>query len=189
MTEMNSAESNPESLVAPESPATVGSAMLGVFIILLMLWPFAHRKFVRECAINPWQLFGAAMYCTNAPSSIEILGYTPQTGMKVIKLSELKSESLKREFLDYGYRRHHLGLLAGKPPVSIAEGVFKERHDLADVLIRTRSNRLDPETGTLKPDLKAVYHFRFVQGTTILYDQDIETDLIYGPKKKVENPS
>ncbi len=38
--------------------------IVGSALVLIALWPLAHRQLVTRFDINPWKLYGFAMYCT-----------------------------------------------------------------------------------------------------------------------------
>ena len=38
--------------------------VLAGLLLLLALWPLAHRALVVRYRVDPWRLFGWAMYCT-----------------------------------------------------------------------------------------------------------------------------
>jgi hypothetical protein len=38
--------------------------LVGSIVLAIALWPIAHRQLVVRMDVNPWKLFGFAMYCT-----------------------------------------------------------------------------------------------------------------------------
>ena len=38
--------------------------IVGSALVLIALWPIAHRQLVTRFDVNPWKLYGFAMYCT-----------------------------------------------------------------------------------------------------------------------------
>lgn len=153
------------------------SSFLGMMILMLMFWPLAHLWITRNYGSDPWEFFGAAMYCTTNSSTLEILTVT-NSGLKLVPMSSIDSLELKNAIIKYGKNRNHLGLLAGPPPTSICDMVINSDSNLTDALIRTRSFRLNPRTCFIEADTKCVYHYRKIGQKVVLFDQDIQANLI-----------
>ena len=55
--------------------------LVGSLLLAIALWPIAHRQLVVHQDVNPWKLFGFAMYCTPHDVVVDLVdrsGAAPQ---------------------------------------------------------------------------------------------------------------
>lgn len=79
-------------------------------MLLVMLWPMAHRQLVTRFDINPWKLYGFAMYCTPHQLSVGLYALSGDRRERIVVSSAMPQELLDE--LDEFYRlRKTLGRL------------------------------------------------------------------------------
>jgi hypothetical protein len=55
--------------------------LVGSIVLAIALWPIAHRQLVVHMDVNPWKLYGFAMYCTPHDVVVDVIdrsGAAPQ---------------------------------------------------------------------------------------------------------------
>ncbi|MEM8605633.1 MAG: hypothetical protein AAGF92_00910 [Myxococcota bacterium] len=116
------------------------------FVVLLTIWPLAHRAMVAAFNVNPWKLAGWAMFCIpNPKTSTQTYGLT--TSGRRIRF-EMRPED-QFDLSLYDYRRQILGELA-PPPDRLAEQILSRHPELAGVGVVVYQYHLDPETALLR---------------------------------------
>lgn len=169
---VDTANSLPENdLETPSWLTKCYSSFLAVLVLLLLLWPIAHRFMVVHFGVNPWKGFGVAMYCTAVPSTLDILIPT-KSGFHKIPINSNTPKSLRDEFENYLNKRHTLGHLAGPPSRKFVEQVFVLDQNLTDVLFRSESLWLNPHNNMLELRNRSTFHYRMMEGQLVLYDFD-----------------
>jgi len=112
-------------------------------LIVLLLWAPVHRWLVHTYDIDPWHLFGWAMYCR------------PDLGLE-IRMVPLRGEhpepqqfstSIRRKQLDYGLRRMAYGSLVS--PEDLARFVLSELDGYDGIAIRIEKRFLDPASARI----------------------------------------
>jgi hypothetical protein len=90
-------------------------------LLLVALWPIAHRQLVTRFDVNPWKLYGFAMYCTPHGLSIELID---RSQPQLRKLDPASLPPRARLALDrFAIRRGTLGKL--QPPDAMAREVLR----------------------------------------------------------------
>ena len=55
--------------MSPRAKARV----VGTLLLLVAVWPLAHRQLVVRFDVNPWKLYGFAMYCTPHDIAVDLI--------------------------------------------------------------------------------------------------------------------
>ena len=79
-----------------------------MLLISLAVWPLVHRTLVVRYDLNPWRLFGWAMYCTPIPR-VDV-GFVPERAGRPVELS--LPPDLRGEIQGFTRRSEALGQLA-----------------------------------------------------------------------------
>lgn len=114
-------------------------------VVLVALWPLAHRALVLRYQVDPWRLGGFAMYTTYQSTLVALFEATPG-GLRVVEESGFSSRTaaaLERMRL----RRRALGQLA--EPTEALRRVYAERPDLENLVVVIQRLWIDPETGRI----------------------------------------
>ena len=115
-------------------------------LVVFTLWPLAHRALVARFEINPWKLFGWAMYCVP----------NPKTSIQVYELKGDRMRRLAPEGADdvdmgtYNFRRGILGRLAS--PKDLVHRTFQRHPDFEGLSVVVDRYHVDWQTALLKWD-------------------------------------
>jgi hypothetical protein len=134
-------------------------ALAGV-LALLLVWPFAHYLMVVYGHVDPWRLFGWAMYCQPRPAprvyvvarSKDDPSELPTTGRierqpHVVEVGELQRLLGRPLLTSAEYASRQLwGRLAGSPD-ALAHRIFEARPNFDRLRIGVLVPYLDPRTG------------------------------------------
>lgn len=131
------------------SRATRERAIVGVAAAAL-LWPLVHLALVIRAQIDPWELFGWAMY-SQPPARIQIRVDVERSG----EAGPLRAmRDLRAAQLEFARRRTRLGRLAS-PDVFVAK-IFASDEAIEAVSIVLRRIRLDPDTARIVAEDEAL---------------------------------
>ena len=123
----------------------------GIVLVLIMVWPFVHRGLVVVADVNPWKLFGFAMYCT--PHQVKVrLAKMAGNRIRPMSKQEIPPEP-RRALAIFERNRASLGMLHSHEDLTryLAESLPPTERLFIWVEVTT----LDPATATLKTNLKA----------------------------------
>ncbi len=127
-------------------------------LVALALWPAAQFALTQAWAVNPWKLFGFAMYSVPGPRvELELIGVLPDgRGMRIDRRAYSPREHrLASRFLSY---RSELGFLARGD--ELADGVLALRPEFESVVVHTRRYWIDPETALVTSRDEHIRHGR-----------------------------
>lgn len=115
-------------------------------LLLVALWPFAHRILVARYDLNPWKFFGWAMYTTPAPPILLVL--LTKQAKDVVPLNQQRLVAPAKEtIVRFLVERHTLGKL--RRPDDVAQSVFGVRKDLHWLVVIVQKMALDQETARM----------------------------------------
>jgi hypothetical protein len=131
---------------------------LGVFLLLFALWPLGHFALARRYEIDPWKLFGWAMYCAPGPmKTVRVVGLGPQRELRRFDMRRYTPE--ERALVDgFRERRRALGRLAR--PEALARGMLALHPELEGVVVAVFALELDRETARLRSTAEQSTHWR-----------------------------
>jgi hypothetical protein len=116
--------------------------MRGV-VLAVLVWPLVHLVLVARYEVDPWELFGWAMYAQPA-ARVQVRVDVERDGVR----SPLRAMGATRQAIrDYARRRTALGRLA--PPDALAQSVLESRSEAEAVWIVLRRIELDRRTAHL----------------------------------------
>ncbi len=115
-------------------------------LLLVALWPFAHRILVVRYDLNPWKLSGWAMYTTPAPPILLVLHTKHEKGVVPINQQRLAAPA-RETIVRFLVERHVLGKL--RRPDDVAQSVFSVRNDLHSLVVIVEKMALDQETARM----------------------------------------
>ena len=91
--------------------------VVGVFLIAFALWPLIHRDLVRRYDVDPWKLFGFAMYSVPGPMKTVRVFPMSQAGRGQMLDFERYAPAEQRSVDRFRQRRRALGRLASMEPL------------------------------------------------------------------------
>jgi hypothetical protein len=109
-------------------------------LLCLALWPAAHLGLARRCGIDPWELFGWAMYTTP----------TPRLGVEVREWRDGEARPLPVRFSTLErierFRRSRLALGCLAPAEPFARELLAREPAAAGIELTLRRHAFDPAT-------------------------------------------
>ena len=129
--------------------------ILGSIALLLLVWPFAHRYLVHRYDVNPWELWGIAMYCT--PNDCHVAPYVQSMGAGRLTKQQSMERSLPHGVNDFRRVRSDLGRFHS--PDDLARAVLEARPSLDEIEIVVTVTRLDGKTAMIQKR-KRYYRYR-----------------------------
>lgn len=125
-------------------------------LLFLSLWPGVHFALFESYAINPWKLFGFAMYCTPRPELSLHLFVGGPDGERSLEPS-MQPPGFEGMAMDYLERRRDLGALAS--PDELAAALRPSLPPGSTLRIEISQLELHPESGRLRRHLNR-YRYR-----------------------------
>jgi hypothetical protein len=95
--------------------AQAKARLCGALLALVALWPLLHRPLVVIADVDPWKLFGFAMYCTPHHVSVDLIDRS-RAPAREIRGDELPP-ALRTDLQRFSARRETLGRLASPDPL------------------------------------------------------------------------
>ena len=116
---------------------------LQTLLVAMALWPAAHYGLTQAYGVNPWKLFGFAMYTVPGPRmELQIIGERGGRGQLLPRRSYgLREVDAAARYFNY---RAELGELASAAP--LARIFLDGRPELEAVVIGVKQYRIDPST-------------------------------------------
>ncbi|AGP41611.1 hypothetical protein BE04_19710 [Sorangium cellulosum] len=114
-------------------------------LAFLVLWPPVHFALARTLDVNPWKLFGLAMYANVHETKVELWDETREPAVRLEH--ESLSPATKKVVGDLTYWRGTLGRFVDVAP--FAARMLKENPGVERLLIRLGVQRLDTATSKL----------------------------------------
>jgi hypothetical protein len=123
-------------------------------VVVVLLWPVAHRFLVETREIDPWELFGWAMYSEPA-ARVQVRVDLIRDGRR----EPLRAMGPLRDAVRaFARRRTILGTLAA--PDALAARVLASRPDADGVVLVLRRVRLDPRSRMLEAQDRTIEYVR-----------------------------
>jgi hypothetical protein len=135
--------------------------VLAIALVLLALWPLAHRVLVVRYDISPWRFFGWAMYC-QPKLPLDVAIYVRRDGVLVPIGTVARDAVLEGQIRAFARRREMWGALL--PPDDLARRALEVVTDAASVEIRVRRLLLNPETALIESSEQV---YRYPSGATL----------------------
>lgn len=135
--------------------ATRKARISGALIALLALWPLAHRQLVTRYDLNPWKLYGFAMYCTPHSVAVDLIDLGVEPAREIHR--EELPPSLREAYDRFVVQRHTLGAL--HPPGELGRRVLKGLPEVDDLTIAVTVTQL-PFAGSELASRTRFYRFR-----------------------------
>lgn len=119
--------------------------MLAGLVLATLLWPLTQHGMVKYLGIDPWKLFGLAMYCTPHDVRVRI---TVEDESHVLDISQLTEETRHQVYRFVQIRR-----IAGRliHPKDLAFRIMEERPDIRSLQIVIVTAALDPNIDLVVP--------------------------------------
>lgn len=128
--------------------------LAGTLLALVAVWPLAHRQLVTRYDVNPWKLYGFAMYCTPHLVAVDLIDRTRPPARR-IPPEELPA-ALRERYERYVARRSTLGWFV--PPQDLARDVLAALPEVGDLGVAVTVSRL-PFAGTELESRTRFYRF------------------------------
>lgn len=126
--------------------------VVGVFLIAFALWPLIHRDLVRRYDVDPWKLFGFAMYSVPGPMKTVRVFPMSQAGRGQMLDFERYAPAEQRSVDRFRQRRRALGRLASLEP--LGQRMLELHPDWEGATVAVVTLALDPETARLQTSVR-----------------------------------
>jgi len=113
-------------------------------VLVTMLWPFGHYFLSVRYDVNPWKLWGMAMYCTTHETTLHFTYRGDDGEIRPLALDSLGPE-LRARALQHYRRRATLGRLY--PLDGLAREILAARPDVDELIMKSGVKRLDAASG------------------------------------------
>lgn len=120
--------------------ARTKARILSTLVVLLAFWPVVHRQLVTRLDVDPWKLYGFAMYCTPHHVAIHVVDRGGESLRRIAP--ESFPPELRRRYDYFSARRATLGHLV--PPDDLAAGVFLAFPELRSITVAVRIFSIQP---------------------------------------------
>jgi len=132
--------------------------VLEVLVVAMAVWPAVHFGLSQAYGINPWKLFGWAMYSVPGPrGGVRLVGLLADG--RAVRLDRGGLADDERALLDrYHSYWSELGELASAS--ELVEGVLAGRPELESLVVTTIAYRIDRETARVAVRERHVRHHR-----------------------------
>lgn len=118
--------------------------LVGGFLVLFALWPLVQHVLVRTWDVDPWRLFGWAMYCVPGPMKTVRVVQISRDGRFAVRDTRGYDAELQSLVDRYRIRRQSIGRLASGD--ALARFVLERYPDWEGVALPVLTLSLDPET-------------------------------------------
>lgn len=122
--------------------------VVGVFLIAFAVWPLIHRGLVWRYDVDPWKLFGFAMYAVPGPMKTVRVFPVSEDGRGRMLDFERYAPAEQRAVDQFRQRRRALGRLASMEP--LGHRMLELHPDWEGATIAVVTLALDPETARLQ---------------------------------------
>ncbi|MEE2665146.1 MAG: hypothetical protein VX681_13595 [Myxococcota bacterium] len=126
--------------------------VVGVFLIAFALWPLIHRDLVWRYDVDPWKLFGFAMYSVPGPMKTVRVFPMSQAGRGQMLDFERYAPAEQRSVDRFRQRRRALGRLASMEP--LGQRMLELHPDWEGATVAVVTLALDPETARLQTSVR-----------------------------------
>lgn len=126
--------------------------VVGVFLIAFALWPLIHRDLVWRYDVDPWKLFGFAMYSVPGPMKTVRVFPMSMAGRGQMLDFERYAPAEQRSVDRFRQRRRALGRLASMEP--LGQRMLELHPDWEGATVAVVTLALDPETARLQTSVR-----------------------------------
>ena len=127
-------------------------------LLALAVWPLAHHALVRHQGVDPWKLFGWAMYSVpGAMKTVRVIEISRDGSARAVSRRE-QGEEVWRAVSRFRVLRQSLGRLAGAE--ATARRVLALRPDWEGVALPVLGLELDRATATTRASLEQASFWR-----------------------------
>lgn len=99
---------------APRLSSRAKARITGTLLLLAVVWPVFHRVLVLRYDVDPWKLFGFAMYCTPHSVAVDLIDRSGPRPREILR--EELPLSLRDDYDRFVARRATLGALQSPDP-------------------------------------------------------------------------
>ena len=126
-------------------------------LLVLALWPLAHRALVAQTRVDPWRFFGWAMYCTpKLPVMVQLIAEVGRARVP-LAIEELPRPA-RRAVHRLSAQRALWGTFAS--PDAVGAHALASRPEVDAIVVVLRHWYLDPATGHIA---EARYRHRYAR--------------------------
>ncbi|MDJ0847690.1 MAG: hypothetical protein QNK04_04815 [Myxococcota bacterium] len=152
--------------------------LVSAFLVLFASWPGVHYALVRAYDVDPWKLFGWAMYCVPGPmKTVRVILVDPSGGRRRLDIRRY-TEDEQRVVDRFRERRRSLGRLASPEP--LAAGMLELHPSAAGAIVAVLTFELDRRTARLYSRYSYTTHWRDGRDEA-LEIPEITLDRYFGP--------
>lgn len=126
--------------------------VVGVFLIAFALWPLIHRDLVWRYDVDPWKLFGFAMYSAPGPMKTVRVFPMSQAGRGQMLDFERYAPAEQRAVDRFRQRRRALGRLASMEP--LGQRMLELHPDWEGATVAVVTLALDRKTARLQTSVR-----------------------------------
>jgi hypothetical protein len=126
----------------------------GTLLLLLALWPLVHRQLVVRYEVDPWRLFGFAMYCTPHHLAVNLIDRSGPQPREIFR-RDLPA-SLRPDYDRFVSRRKALGALESPDP--LARELLAAMPELTRLTVATTVSSL-PFAGSEIDSRTTLHHY------------------------------
>ena len=133
--------------------------ILGVGLVVFAIWPLVQYALVVRYDVDPWKLFGWAMYCVPGPMKTVRI-YEIDDRQELFRLLDFQSYTPEEQRVvdSFRERRRALGRLASADALGRA---FLEMHpDFEGIEVAVVHLVLDRDTATIRPRVERDTYWR-----------------------------
>jgi hypothetical protein len=132
--------------------------VVGVFLLCFAFWPLCQHALVRVYGVDPWKLFGWAMYSVPGPmKTVRVVLVDADGELRRLDLRHYTPE--EQALVDrFRERRRALGRLASSEP--LARGIFELHPEASGVFVPVLTFALDPDTARLTRHIESRTYWR-----------------------------
>ena len=132
--------------------------IISIVLVALALWPLAHFALVLRFGVDPWKLFGWAMYSVpGAMKTVRVIELSRDGGAREVTRA-VQGEAVWRTVSRYRVLRQSLGSLVGAE--ATARRILELRPDWEGVALPVLSLTLDRETASVRAAIEQASFWR-----------------------------
>ena len=145
--------------------------IVAIALLCFALWPLAQHGLVRAFGVDPWKLFGWAMYSAPGPMrTVRVVGVL-EDGTALGLDYRAYAPADERAISHFRHRRNALGSLASSDRLALS--LLAGHPEWAGVWIGVLSLSLDADSARLMHDVQQRVHWRSGEGPELRYPDEI----------------